>query len=65
MVRIHPPRPNGLTRMVKSQLYGIQPNDPLTIVAATVGIACVALLGGYVPARKATRVEPMHALRWE
>ncbi len=55
----------GLTRMVKSQLYGIEPNDMLTIVAATLGIACVALLAGYVPARKATRVEPMIALRWE
>ena len=55
----------ALTRMVKSQLYGIQPNDTLTIVAATLGIACVALLAGYVPARKATRVEPMLALRWE
>jgi predicted permease len=55
----------ALTRLVKSQLYGIQPNDTLTIVAATLGIACVALLAGYVPARKATRVEPMLALRWE
>jgi predicted permease len=55
----------ALTRMVKSQLYGIQPNDMLTIVAATLGIACVALLAGYVPVRKATRVEPMIALRWE
>jgi ABC-type antimicrobial peptide transport system permease subunit len=55
----------GLTRMLKSQLYGIQPNDALTIAAATLGIACVALLAGYVPARKATRVEPMIALRWE
>jgi len=55
----------GLTRMVTSQLYGIQPNDTFTLVAATLGIACVALLAGYVPARKATRVEPMLALRWE
>jgi predicted permease len=55
----------ALTRMVKSQLYGIQPNDTLTIAAATVGIAGVALLAGYIPARKATRVEPMLALRWE
>ena len=55
----------GLTRLVKSQLYGIQPNDTFTVVAATLGIACVALLAGYVPARRATHVEPMLALRWE
>ena len=55
----------ALTRMVKSQLYGIEPNDPFTVAAAALGIACVALLAGYIPARKATRVEPMIALRWE
>jgi predicted permease len=55
----------ALTRMVKSQLYGIQPNDALTIIAATLGIAFVALLAGYVPARRATLVDPMRALRWE
>ncbi|MFN7995664.1 MAG: ABC transporter permease [Bryobacteraceae bacterium] len=53
------------TRVVKSQLYGIQPNDLLTIAAATLGIACVAFLAGYVPANRATRVDPMRALRWE
>ncbi|HLK19613.1 MAG TPA: ABC transporter permease, partial [Bryobacteraceae bacterium] len=55
----------ALTRMVKSQLYGIEPNDPFTIAAAAIGIGAVALLAGYIPARKATRVEPMIALRWE
>jgi ABC-type antimicrobial peptide transport system permease subunit len=55
----------ALTRLVKSELYGIQPNDAATIVAATLGIACVALLAGYIPARRATRIDPMRALRWE
>jgi len=55
----------GLTRMVTSQLYGIQPNDAFTIAAATVAIATVALMAGYIPARRATRVDPMRALRWE
>jgi putative ABC transport system permease protein len=55
----------ALTRFAKSQLYGIQPNDALTIVLATAGIALVALLSGYVPARRATLVDPMRALRWE
>jgi putative ABC transport system permease protein len=55
----------GLTRMVSSQLYGIQPNDFSTVAAATLGIAFVALLAGYLPALRATRVDPMRALRWE
>ena len=55
----------GLTRMVRSQLYGIQPNDALTIAWATIGIALVALLAGYVPAQRAAHVDPMRALRWE
>ncbi|HLY16185.1 MAG TPA: ABC transporter permease [Bryobacteraceae bacterium] len=55
----------ALTRIVQEQLYGIQPNDALTIAAATIGIAFVALLAGYVPAQRATRVDPMRALRWE
>ena len=55
----------GLTRMVNSQLYGIQPNDAATVAAATIGIAAVALMAGYIPALRATRVDPMRALRWE
>jgi len=55
----------ALTRLIKTQLYGILPNDSLTITAATLGIAFVALLAGYVPALRATRVDPMRALRWE
>jgi predicted permease len=55
----------ALTRFARSQLYGIQPNDALTIVLATAGIALVAILSGYIPARRATLVDPMRALRWE
>ena len=55
----------GLTRLVTSQLYEIEPNDALTIAGATVAIALVALLAGYLPARRATMVDPMQTLRWE
>jgi predicted permease len=54
-----------LTRSIRSQLYGIEPLDPLSIVSASVAIACVAMLAGYVPARRATRIDPMRALRYE
>ncbi len=55
----------GLTGLVKAQLYGITPNDPWSLAFATAGIALVALTAGYIPARRATRVDPMRALRWE
>ena len=55
----------ALTQFAKSQLYGIQPNDALSIALATAGIALVAIISGYIPARRATLVDPMRALRWE
>lgn len=54
-----------LTQTVRSQLYGIDPIDPFSIVSATVLIGCVALAAGYFPARRATRIDPVHALRYE
>jgi putative ABC transport system permease protein len=55
----------ALTGLVRKELYGIQPNDPATVALAGVAIALVALLAGFLPARRAVRIDPMRALRWE
>lgn len=52
-------------KLLKHQLYGLSPHDPLTIVSASVAILGVTLLAGYLPARRASHVEPMVALRCE
>jgi len=54
-----------LTRLLASQLYDIAPGDPNTVVMATLGIAAVAALSAYIPARRATRIDPVTALRYE
>jgi len=53
------------TRAITSFLYGLEPNDPLTIALASLLLLTVALLAGYLPARRASRVDPMVALRHE
>ena len=55
----------ALTRLIQTQLFGVEPTDLLTMAAAALGIAGVTALAGYVPARRATGIDPMSALRWE
>ncbi len=55
----------GLGRAVNSQLYGVQPADFGVLAGGTVLLALVAAMAGYVPARRASRVDPLVALRYE
>jgi ABC-type antimicrobial peptide transport system permease subunit len=50
---------------VKSFLFGMKPNDPLALAGAAATLLGAALLAGYLPARRASRIDPLAALRHE
>jgi predicted permease len=55
----------AFSRLISSLLFGVEPNSATTLVAVSAGLIAVALLACYIPARRATKVDPMVALRYE
>jgi putative ABC transport system permease protein len=53
----------GLTRLLQAQLFNVKPTDPATLTGVAIFIAVIAFIACYVPAQRATRVDPMVTLR--
>ena len=54
-----------LTRIIESQLYGVKPHDPASLAMASAGVVGVAMAASLLPARRAMRIDPVRALRYE
>ena len=54
-----------MTRLISGLLFGVRAGDPLTLGIFTICLASVALLANYIPARRATKIDPTVALRYE
>jgi len=55
----------GASRLIASLLFNVKPTDTATFAVISLLLVCTALLASYIPARRATRIDPMVALRWE
>jgi predicted permease len=55
----------AISRVLRTMLFGVTPTDTLTFTAVSAGLLAVAFLASYLPARRAARIDPMTALRWE
>jgi ABC-type antimicrobial peptide transport system permease subunit len=55
----------GAGRLIQAGLFGLGPSDPATLLGAVAIVAAVTIAAGYFPARRATKVDPMVALRYE
>jgi len=55
----------GVTRFARAMLFELSPTDPLSVIGAVAFLFAVAILAGLIPARRATKVDPLVALRYE